>query len=58
MKSYKQLTRDQRYVIKTLLQEGYTYRKIAKRVGRCVGEVRGDRHEWHFHEKAFVKGGI
>lgn len=39
MKSYKQLTRDQRYVIKTLLQEGYTYRKIAKRVGVNVSTI-------------------
>jgi transposase, IS30 family len=39
MKSYKQLTRDQRYVIKTLLQEDYSYREIAKRVGVNVSTI-------------------
>lgn len=39
MKTYKQLTRDQRYVIKTLLQEKYSYRKIAIRIGVHVSTV-------------------
>jgi len=32
MKKYKQLTRDQRYIIRTLFQEGDSYRKIAEKV--------------------------
>ena len=39
MKSYKQLTRDQRYVIKTLMQEGYSYRDIALRIGKNVSTI-------------------
>jgi len=39
MRKYKQLTKEQRYVIKALLQDGYSYRKVAKRIGVNVSTI-------------------